>query len=120
MNHGCLLTDISTVLESVSVDTPYVSSGSPLGSEGGTPWACERHPTGWVFAEKFRLMINVAHAPYVACGNRLYIGRFYRLTSGRSTSMPHLSSGLANIVGFEYEVDLQAQESSMVVKVLTT
>ena len=51
--------------------------------------------TSRVFAHKFRLAINVAHVQYLTCGNRLYIRRFYWLTSGRSTSMPFLPSWLA-------------------------
>ena len=47
MSDGCRLTDIPAVLKSVSVDTPYVSSGSLLGLEGGTLRACDRNQTGF-------------------------------------------------------------------------
>ena len=47
VSDGCRLTDIPSVLKSVSVNTSYVSSDSPLGLEGGTLRACDRHQTGF-------------------------------------------------------------------------
>ena len=47
MSDGCRLTDIPAVFKFVSVDIPYVSSGSPLGSEGDTLRTCDRHQQGF-------------------------------------------------------------------------
>lgn len=105
VSDGCCLTDIPAALESVPVETSHVSYGSPLGLESGTPGpVIDTRPS---FRYKFRFAANVANVPYLTCGSGLYVWSFYRLTFGKSTSVPLLPWRVTTSSGIEYEVDLR-------------
>jgi len=54
------------------------------------------------------LAINVAHVPYLTCGNRSYIVRFLSANIPEEHQYAPLAFVAGNMVGFEYEVELRA------------